>query len=314
VGFFLLLLCASGAAEQSFELSGRLAPAAAAVIHLQAATDPFTASTLAGPDGHFHFSGILSGSYTLSVSTATGEWRQTVDVGPRTADDKGRVGIVVHLDAAATALQPATVSASELAVPNSAWKAYRQAQGRLAKHDTDGAVELLKRATEIAPRFCVALNQLGTISYHRAQFKEAEQYFRRALEADPDSYAPLVNLGGVLLDLGEFHEAWNFNVLAATKEPGDALAHSQLGITAFHLGKLDLAVEQLREAIRLDPGHFSSPQLVLADVYLRLRRPGDAADVLEDFVGRHPDSPLADRIRSAIGRLREQAAPAGVAP
>ncbi len=312
MGFLLLVLFASGAAENSFELNGRLDPAAVAAIQLQAATDPFTASAVSGPDGHFRFSGIQAGPYTLSVVTPAREWRQTVDVGPGTADEKGRVGITVHLDRAAAALQPVTVSAAELLIPNSAWKLYRQAQERLSKHDTDGGVELLRRATQIAPRFCAAWNQLGTIAYHRAQFRDAEQSFRKALAADPDSYAPLVNLGGVLLDLGEYGDAWNFNVLAVTKEPGDALAHSQLGMTCFHLGKLDLAAEHLREAIRLDPGHFSNPQLVLAEVYLRQRRPGEAADALDDFVSRHPDSPLCEGARKAVSRLRAQAA-AGVA-
>ncbi len=314
MAFLLFLLFASGATEQSFELNGRLDPPTVAAIELQAATDPFTASAVAGPDGRFRLNGIQAGPYTLSVVTPAREWRQTIDVGPGTADEKGRVAITVHLDRAAAALRPATVSTSELLIPNSAWKAYRQAQERLSKHDTDGGVELLRRATEIAPRFCAAWNQLGTIAYHRAQFKDAEQCFRKALEADPESYAPLVNLGGVLLDLAQFSDAWNFNVLAVTKEPGDALAHSQLGMTCFHLGKLDLAEEHLREAIRLDPGHFSNPQLVLAEVCLREHRPGDAADALEDFVTRHPDSPLRERVRQAISRLRAQAAGKGTLP
>ena len=51
----------------------------------------------------------------------------------------------------------------------------------------------------------------------------------------------------------------------------------------FYLGKLDLSQKYLTLAARLDPGHFSHPQLLLAEIYWSpagaLRRGGRAGGV-----------------------------------
>jgi tetratricopeptide (TPR) repeat protein len=133
---------------------------------------------------------------------------------------------------------------------------------------------------------------------------EAEQDFRKSLAADPNEYAPLVNLGGVLINLGQYRDSWSFNTLAVSKQPNDALAHSQLGMACLALGRLDEAEAQLREAIRLDPHHFSNPQLLLASIFEREHRPDEAAEVLNQFLALHPDFSQAPRIREWIARLR----------
>ena len=302
------LMSAPGAAS-SFAVNGRVEPAGPAVVWLYGASAPFSSSTLTDPGGRFHFSGILTGAYTLTViTTAHGEWRETIDVGPGSADEKGRVNVRVRVDTA-TALDDHrdTVSAGELSIPAVARREYEKAERRLSRHDVDGAVAHLQRATVMAPRFAAAWNSLGTIAYHAQQYAQAEQDFRKALAANPDEYAPLVNLGGVLLNLGRYDEAWSFNTLAVSKQPHDALAHSQLGMACATLNRLEAAEAELREAIRLDARHFTNPQLILADVYERTNRPAAAADMLEQFLELHPDFGAAARIRGRIEALRASA-------
>jgi tetratricopeptide (TPR) repeat protein len=303
IGLWLLFAPAAGS---SFAVNGSVEPAGPAVVWLYGATSPFSVSTLSDPDGRFHFAGILAGAYTLTVvTTAHGEWRQTIDVGPGVADAKGRVNVRVRIDEAkALADRREIVSARALAIPQSAWNEYEKSEQRLSKHDVEAAIAHLRRATVIAPQFAIAWNSLGTIAYHAQQYAQAEQYFRKGLAADPDEYAPLVNLGGVLISLRQYQEAWSINTLAVSKQPNDALAHSQLGMACFALGKLDAAEAELREAIRLDPRHFTNPQLVLAEIYVRERKPEAAADILEQFLELHPDFALAPKILERIARLR----------
>jgi len=294
------------AATSSFAVNGNVEPAGTAVVWLYGATSAFSSSTLSDPGGRFHFGGILPGSYTLTVITAAhGEWRETIDVGPGSADDRGRVNVHVRIDGAKTLDDHRDiVSASELSIPAAAWKEYEKSEQRLSRRDAEGAVAHLQRATEIAPQFAVAWNGLGTIAYHAQRYAQAEQYFRRGLAANPGEYAPLVNLGGVLLNLGRYQEAWSYNMLAVSRQPNDALAHSQLGMACAALNKLAAAEGELREAIRLDPRHFTNPQLTLADVYERTNRRGEAADMLEQFLQIHPDYGNAAKLRERIAVLR----------
>ena len=92
-----------------------------------------------------------------------------------------------------------------------------------------GAIEYLKNALDLAPQFSAAWNHLGTIAYQSGEYETAEKHFREALRHDPDSYAPLVNLGGALLSLNRVEEALTINLEAVKERPDDALAHSQLG-------------------------------------------------------------------------------------
>jgi tetratricopeptide (TPR) repeat protein len=250
-------------------------------VNLQGATTPFKATTEADPNGRFHFRKLFPGTYVLMV----GGLQQTVEVGPGLADSKGRVNVSINLpDAEPRFERGARISVRELSIPKEAWREYEAAQKVLGRRDVPGAVAHLKRALALAPRFSAAWNHLGTLAYQTGQFIEAEADFRKGLEADPDAYAPLVNLGGVLVNLGKWDEALEYNRRAVLKSPNDALANSQLGMAYFYLGKLDSAEKYLTAAKQIDPGHFSHPQMLLAEIHLRLNESEAAVGELRDLL------------------------------
>jgi tetratricopeptide (TPR) repeat protein len=230
-----------------------------------------------------------------------------VEVGPTLADSKGRVNITIDLRNTERNLGSESrtrVSVRELSICKEARREYRDAQEALGRRDVSEAVSHLERAVELAPQFSAAWNHLGTIAYQSGHYPEAEADFRKGLETDPDAYAPLVNLGGVLLNVAKWDEALEYNRRAVLISPNDALANSQLGMTYFHLEQLESAEKYLTAAKRIDPAHFSHPQLLLAEIYLRRHEPQAAADELQDLLERHPDLPQASKIKDAIARLR----------
>jgi tetratricopeptide (TPR) repeat protein len=305
-----ILAAALVLAQAEFRLRGRLEPGARAAITLHGSTRPFTDSAITLADGRFEFKNLLPGTYTLSVLVpARGEIRRTIAVGPGTATGRGVVDVEVKLEDGAfnrDALFSAhTVSAAELTVPDKAKRLFGEAQRRLNKRDAAGAMASLEEAVTIAPQFSIAWNTLGTIYYQTRQYEKAEQAFRHSLVADLDAYEPLVNLGGVLLNLNRPDEALPFNLNAVIIRPGDALANSQLGMTYFALGHPGLARKYLTEAKRIDPAHFSHPQLLLAEIYFHAGEKSAAADELEDFLTRHPDDPNAAAYRETVKKLRQ---------
>jgi tetratricopeptide (TPR) repeat protein len=109
----------------------------------------------------------------------------------------------------------------------------------------------------------------------------------------------------VLHTVGRYSEALGYNLYAVQEQPKDALANVQLGMTYYHLGDMERGLKYLIEAKRLDPGHFSYPQLSLAEIYLRRGDRRAAVGEFEDFLKRHPDSPYAVKVRFELSRLRE---------
>jgi tetratricopeptide (TPR) repeat protein len=311
----MAVLCAGGEAVR-YELRGRLLPATHASVWLHGATAPFEDSTLAGDDGRFRFRDVPAGSYTLGVFVpGRGEMRRTVEVGPSPSDARKRIELTVDLrdedfESRDSLRRGAVVSAKELAIPERARREYEDAGQRLARRDVQGAVAHFERAVEMAPQFSEAWNHLGTIAYQSRDYTRAENCFRKALEADPNAFQPLVNLGGVSLNLNKFEEALEYNLYAELTRPNDALANSQLGMSYFYLGKLDLAGKYLTAAERLDPAHFSHPQLMLAEIALRRQDRTAAAGELEAFLQYHPDSPEAGKVKEKLAQLRAVPDPA----
>ena len=123
-------------------------------------------------DGRFRFRALTPGEYIVAIFIpGKGEVRQTVELGPGTADAKGRVDLTIHVNdsllvSGENALPDrAKVSTRELSIPESARHEYADAQKSLGRHDTAEAVAHLQRAVAIAPQFTSAWNNLGTIAY-----------------------------------------------------------------------------------------------------------------------------------------------------
>jgi len=305
----VLAIAAPLAGQSQYELTGRFTPEGRASVSLYGVASPFVATTLS-EDGRFSFKKLTPGAYTLAIFLpGKGEARQTMEVGPSSADARGRISVTLTLKESDFAVADAlrrehTVPARQLAIPDKAIRDYEDAQKDLARHDVDSAIKRLQHAVEIAPQFSAAWNNLGTIAYQTRRYTRAEECFRAALEADPEAFEPLVNLGGVLVNLHKLDEAWKYNVYAVLTRPNDALANSQLGMTYFEQGQFDLAEKHFLEARRIDPAHFSHPQLFMAEIHLRRGQRQEAAADLEDFLQHHPDWPQAARMRETIADLR----------
>jgi tetratricopeptide (TPR) repeat protein len=306
----LLFALTAVAAGQVFELSGQITPPGKSAVTLFGAISPFQVSTLSDDAGRFQFKKLLPGAYTISVfQPLRGEARKTIEVGPAMADPHGKVRLDLRLTEADWVYGDPTrrrnaVSASELTIPDRAQDEYDEARKALQRHDSTAALQHLERAVKLAPQYADAWNELGTIAYQTQQFARAEECFRESLWLDPTAFEPLVNLGGVLITLHRVDEAWQYNGYAVLARPDDALANSQMGLTYFEMGSFDLAIRHLEKARRIDPAHFSHPQLVLAEIHLRRGENAKAAEAMEDFLKYHPDWPQAEKMREKIEELR----------
>jgi Tfp pilus assembly protein PilF len=310
----LLAADRNAAPGTNLELQGKITGAASLRslrVNLFGVETPYVESAEVNRSGEFRFHALAPGNYTVAVIRKNlGEVRRTVVVSAAVADPSGVVHATIPYTSSEAAANPngGVVSVHQLSVPANASAKYTEAQKRLAMHDPEGAIRILEEAVAIAPQFATAWNALGVIAFQAGDYARAETLFRKSLAAEPGAFEPLVNLGGVLLKQSALKKdaaitALPFNQRAVHDRPEDALANAQLGMNYFKLDQFDQAEQYLLAAKRLDPAHFSQPQVFLADIYARRGNRSAAIKELEDVLALRPDGPLSDSIRHNLAQL-----------
>lgn len=110
---------------------------------------------------------------------------------------------------------------------------------------------LYHRGYTAAPNNKVVKNNLAIELSKRELYEEAIPMFQRALEADPDDWIALSNIGYDYFQIGRFNEAerdLNRAIQLNWASPGP---HLSLGLVKQAQGRLDEAAERISEAINL---------------------------------------------------------------
>jgi Tfp pilus assembly protein PilF len=306
----------AGKSSAKFELVGEVLLAQpqkprrlVAYVALNGNTMPYSTHTWTDFGGKFKFKKVPPGSYSLQVEVRRrGDKHLTVEVSPSLADHKGRIHQIITVEptqSVAVKQRPDVVSVRELSIPEKARSLYLKAEKKLSKGEIEKGIELLESAVNLAPHFVAAINRIGTVFHMRKDFSKSEQYFREALQVDPNAYAPLVNLGGSLLAMGRFQEALAINEHAVTVRPRDALANAQLGVSYLSLNNDTKAEEYLIRTKELDPLHFTYPQLALAGIYNRQHKLSLVLQELREFLKLHPDDVQNNLIQKQIETLQK---------
>ena len=230
-----LFPCRADSKAETYELRGTIVKAddgkpvkgSYPTIFLRSVTTPFTTSTLAGPSGKFTFKNLSPSPYRLTIAVPRwGQMEKSIDIGPSFADRKNRIEMEFRFTPDYRSDEYDVVSLKQLVIPDQALKQYQEALKDLEKKKNAQAVGHLEEAVRIAPHYSDAWNRLGTISFVSSEFSRAETCFRTAVEHDPNSFSPVVNLGAALYALGKIEESLLYNLKAVSMEPGDPLANS----------------------------------------------------------------------------------------
>jgi Tfp pilus assembly protein PilF len=302
----------AGSEKGTFELVGKLIPGEPGMfrtvyptISLHSVGTSFSARAVANVKGEFKLKRLQTGMYTLvAVLPQVRVLRKTVDIGPSFADAKGKIYVSIPFDRLPPNRMRYTVSASQLAIPDSAMSEYRKAQDYLARGDSERGVACLKKIVETTPQFASAWNSLGSIASQSGHFEEAEIYYKESLNHNPSSYRTLLSLGGTLISQKKTKEGLQVFVRAVKLRSEDPEGQARLGLTYLMLEDLDKAKEHLEEARKVEPGHFSCPQLFLAQIHARRGDVASSIAELEEFLKLHPDLEMVPSVRETIKQLR----------
>ena len=147
---------------------------------------------------------------------------------------------------------------------------------------------------------------LGAIYERQKKFDQAEQEFRKVLDANPANAGALNYFGYMLADRGvRLDEALSLIQRAISKEPNNGAYLDSLGWAYYKQNRLAEAEEYLRKAANRSP-HDPTILGHLADVYMKLGQTERAAELMERALSEWQHSLPADYEGDKVTELEGQ--------
>ncbi len=272
-------------------------------------------STIADSSGSFTFTSLSPGNYTVVINAGADYEVARESVTIDSDLNLSRSGIAINNGSrrytVMVTLQPkpgnatkaSVVNAALAEVPEQARTLYEKARELSKIGDVTKAIENLKMAISLYPKFPLALNELGVQYLKIGQAMRAVDPLRSASKLSPDAFSPKLNLGIALLETQQYLDSEN-QLRDALKINSTPTAHMYLGLTLAHLNNGVEAEKELKTAIDSSNNQLSIAHYYLGGLYWQQRAYQRAADELETYLRLTPDAPDAERVRGTIKELR----------
>jgi len=276
-------------------------------------------SVVADSSGAFSFSGLAPGNYTVVVIAGEeyeiGREAVFVDsdldlsrmgVPPIKTSRRYTVMVTLQLKHNAANHAKGVVNAALVDVPENARTLFEKGLEAGRAGDSLKAIDNLKAAISLYPKFPLALNQLGVQYLRINQPHKAVDPLRLAVKLSPDAFTPRLNLGIALLETQQFAEAEPQLRDAVKQSDSASTAHMYLGVVLTKLRNYADAEKELRRSIDLGGSQLGLAHKYLGGIYWGRREYRQAADELETYLRLTPNAQDAERVRGTIKELRSK--------
>jgi len=172
-----------------------------------------------------------------------------------------------------------------------ALKAFSLGEAQRAKGSEAGAIPFYKRALELDPNFALAYAKLGTVYGNLGEEEVAVQYYTKAFERrERVSEREKLYISAHYYNTvtGELDKAIETYTLWGQTYPRDWTPRNNLSLAYGGIGQFEKAVEEGREALRLNP-NSPLPYVVLAGAYAGLNRFEEAKAICQKAVAQKLD-------------------------
>jgi tetratricopeptide (TPR) repeat protein len=269
--------------------------------------------TMTDTNGRFLFRRLSPGSYTILIDgdkdyENVNEQTNIIQVrGAGTISTEEIIPVQIRLKyKTGESIKPEVVHADLANVPKPALELYNGALKLAQEGKNKAAIEKLNQAITAHPKFMLAFNELGVQYQKVGELEKANDALQSALKISPNSFAPLVNHGIVLVRLKKYAEA-EVDLRAALKENDQsAIAHFYLGRALAYLGAFDDAEKELNTAITLGGEQMKEAHRYLGAIYHARGDTARAIAQLETYLKVAPKAEDADAVRQLIRQLKEK--------
>lgn len=130
---------------------------------------------------------------------------------------------------------------------------YNQAKSAAQQGEQKKAMEFYRAALQLDPEYGQALTGLGALLLMQKKVDDAQPLFEKALELDPNHATALINMAMIDQARGNKESALKRLQQVIARNPGYAEAHLNLGSLLASMNRYDEAIDHLSTAVTLNP-------------------------------------------------------------
>ncbi len=136
-----------------------------------------------------------------------------------------------------------------------------------------------------------------------AVVQENEQRLKSALAANPNDAKALIELGNLYYDSSRFRDAVDYYGRALDIDPRNVNVRTDRGTSYWNLGQADAAIAEFQKALEVDPSHAQT-LYNMGVVYLNGKNdPAGARKAWEKLLATNPDYPGRAKLQQQLNSL-----------
>ena len=194
-------------------------------------------------DGRYRFSGIVAGTYYISVKAVDTRIQpqlqkiELINSGVSVQNSSKEHFDFTLRSTPGSDKSPVIGTVFAQAIPPKAEKEYLSAVNSISKGDKGEAISKLKKALDLFPTYCMALQQLGLLYVETEKDQQAIEPLKKAIEINPKGAQSHLGLGMAYVNLDRLNEAVTELNMASGLDPRLFNAHLYLGIAQITIGE-----------------------------------------------------------------------------
>ena len=266
-------------------------------VELSDANGAVVASTYTGVTGHFEFSRLSPGIYSVVATSGLQQSSERVDASNFSNTVNVRMqGVSKPTDG----VEGNSISIAQYRVPAKAREAYRKAHEALEKGKMDDAHKHLAKALELCPNYAEALTLRGVLALNQQDSQAAIADLDKAIQADGNYSLAYLVMGSALNMQSKFDEAIRSLQRGQSLAPNYWQGYFEMGKSYIGKANYPDALRQLERAQSLAPADYPLISLLRAHALLAMKQFPEAMTALQAFLQKDPQGPNSAQARKML--------------
>ena len=255
--------------------------------------------------GAFQFTRLTPGRYQVVIEPDSRRFEVLTESVELTRGSVALLNIALKEKPELGKLKGSTISVAELdpRVPAKARKEFERASELNREAKTDEAIEHLRKAIALYPRYLVAHNDLGAQLLDLGRLDQAEEELRTAIGIDPTAFNPALNLGIVLTKKHQWQPAKEVLSKAVSLQSQSPAARLYLGLALEGASDFDQAQKEFVAAYDLGGNEYVVALFHLGQIYMNRGDRDLARESFRRYLKEAPNASNYDQVRKLIAML-----------